>query len=92
MMCRLHLLTAELKLQLLKNVGCGSFSVIKIVKMKYKRNNWYQIVTFKIHLDILPALYVKHTIFFIKIQIFWRVYFYLFHLKAFIKQNHTVYM
>jgi hypothetical protein len=30
-------ITAELKLQSLKNDGCGPFSVIKIVKMKYKR-------------------------------------------------------
>ena len=30
-------ITAELKLQSLKNDGCGPFSVIKIVKMKYNR-------------------------------------------------------
>ena len=37
MMCRLLLLTAEIKLQSLKTDGCGLSSVIKIVNMKYKR-------------------------------------------------------
>ena len=85
MICRLLLLTAELKLQSLKNDGYSPSSVIKIVKIKYKRIDikWWRVSTsFKVHLDILPnSLHHVHDLFF-RIQFHSGVYFFLFQIKS----------
>ena len=85
MICRLLLLSAELKLQSLKKRWLRSSSVIKIVKMKYKRIDikWWRVSTsFKVHLDILPnSLHHVHDLFF-RIQFHSGVYFFLFQIKS----------
>jgi hypothetical protein len=84
----------ELKLQSLKIDGCGPSSVIKIVKMKYNRiviKMWLVSTSFKINIEILFNLYITYTISNYN-TISLRCSFFLFQLKVFIKQHHTVYM
>ena len=83
MMYRLLLFTVGLKLNH-KKCGCVPSSVIKIVKMKYNR------IDIKIYYT-LTFFYITYTIFYYNI-FHSGVYFVLFQLKAFIKQNHTVYL
>jgi len=98
MMYRLLLLTAELKLQSLEIERCGRSTVIKIIKMKYHRIDfkWRLVSTsFKIHLEIISPLDLVHHLhdfFVITILFHSGVHFFMFQLKAFIKQNHTVYI